>query len=121
MMLFSWIVRVLLLVLVLPFLVLFDILFSLIVASPLSVALFVLTLALLALGIAFSIALGAIGNLVDLVIVLGLIGIAWNWPHRPQGRLIDKLRISYHRLRATLHRQVSQFTTVDLPSDSGSS
>ncbi|MEA1871535.1 MAG: hypothetical protein U9N00_05025, partial [Candidatus Bipolaricaulota bacterium] len=96
------------------FLIPFGLLFSLIIASPLSLALFVLVLALLALGIVFGIALGVIGNLVDLVIVLGLIGIVWNWPRGAQGRFTEKLRLAYHRLRATLYRQVRQFTAADL-------
>ena len=114
MMLFAWIVRLLLLAIVLPFLIPFGILFSLIIASPLSLALSVLVLVLLALVSVLGIALGVIGNLVDLIIVLGLIGIAWNWPRGTRGRFIDKLRISYHRLRATLYHQVRRFTTADL-------
>ncbi|MEA3239469.1 MAG: hypothetical protein U9Q94_06795 [Candidatus Bipolaricaulota bacterium] len=114
MILFAWIVRALLLILVLPFLIPFGLLFSLIIASPLSLALFVLVLALLALGTVLGIALGVIGNLVDLVIVLGLIGIVWNWPRGAQGRFTEKLRLAYHRLRATLYRQVQQFTAADL-------
>ncbi|MCD6135324.1 hypothetical protein J7J63_01210, partial [Candidatus Bipolaricaulota bacterium] len=112
--LFAWIVRALLLILVLPFLIPFGILFSLIIASPLSLALFVLVLALLALGTVLGIALGVIGNLVDLVIVLGLIGIVWNWPRGTHAKFIEKLRFAAHRLRTALYRQVRQFTAIDI-------
>jgi len=114
MILFAWIVRALLLILVLPFLIPFGILFSIVLASPRALALFVLVLALLALGIVFGIALGVIGNLVDLVIILGLIGIVWNWPRGAQGRFTDKLRLAYHRLRATLYHQVRQCGASDI-------
>ncbi len=114
MMLFAWIVRALLLVLVLPFLIPFGIIFSMAFVSPLSVALFVLVLALLVLGTVLGIALGVIGNLVDLVIVLGLIGIVWNWPRGTHARFIEKLRFASHRLHTALYRQVRQSTTVDI-------
>lgn len=114
MILFAWIVRAVLLVLVLPFLIPFGILFAMIFVSPLSFAMFILILALLALGTVLGVTLGVIGNLVDLVIVLGLIGIVWNWPRGAQGQFIDKLKLSYHRLRAALYHQVRQFTVIDL-------
>ncbi|HDL86395.1 MAG TPA: hypothetical protein ENH11_08755 [Candidatus Acetothermia bacterium] len=114
MILFSWIMRALLLILVLPFLIPFGILFSLIIASPLSLALFVLVLALLALGIIFGIALGVIGNLADLIIVLGLIGIVWNWPRGARGKFVEKLRFASHRLRTALYHQMRQFTAIDI-------
>ena len=114
MLLFAWIVRMLLLAIVLVLIIPFGLLFSLIVASPLSFALFILTLAVLALGAVLGIALGVIGNLVDLIIVLGLMGIVWNWPRGARGQFIDKLRVSYHRLRATLYRHMRQLTVIDL-------
>ena len=114
MMLFAWIVRMLLLIAVLVFIVPFGIIFSLIIASPLSFALFILMIALLVLGAVLGIALGVIGNLVDLIVVLGLMGIVWNWPRGTRGRFVEKLRFSYHRLRASLYRQLRQLTVIDL-------
>ena len=114
MIVFSWVVRLLLLVIVLPFLIPFGILFGLIIASPLSFAVFVLILALLVLGVLLGVALGVVGNLIDLVIVLALIGILWHWPRATGGRFVDKLRISSRRLRDVLRIQLRRFTTADL-------
>jgi hypothetical protein len=72
MILFAWIVRAFLFLVLLPFLLPLGIIFTAIFISPLSFALFVLTLVLLVLGIVLGVALGVIGNLVDLLIVLGL-------------------------------------------------
>ena len=114
MILFAWIVRALLLVLLLPFLLPLGLLASVIFLSPLSFALFVLALALLVLGIVLGIALGVVGNLIDLVIVVGLIGLVWKWPRGIKGRFSDKLRLAYRRLRNTIKQQVRQCTATDL-------
>jgi hypothetical protein len=111
---FAWVVRLLLLSIVLPFIIPFGILFAVVVASPLSFALFVLMLALFVLGVFLSIALGVVGNLIDLVIVLGLIGIVWNWPRGRRGRFIDKLGISSRRLRVFVHHQLKQLRAADI-------
>ncbi|MCD6136737.1 hypothetical protein J7J63_08515, partial [Candidatus Bipolaricaulota bacterium] len=36
------------------------------------------------------------------------------WPRGARGSFVEKLRFSYHRLRAALYRQVRQFTAADL-------
>jgi hypothetical protein len=114
MILFAWIVRVLLFFLLLPFLLPLGIIFAAIFVSPLSFALFVLALVLLVLGVVLGVALGVIGNLVDLLIVLGLIGLLWKWPRGIEGRFSDKVRLSYRRLRNTIREQVRACTASDL-------
>ncbi len=114
MIIFSWVMRLLLLAIVVPFFIPFGMLFALVVASPLSLALFLLILAFFVLGIVFSVALGVIGSLIDLVIVLGLIGIVWNWPRGAHGRFVDKLGIASRRLRTFMRHQFRQLTAADL-------
>jgi len=114
MIIFAWIVRVLLLLILLPFLLPLGLIFSTVFLSPLALAMFILAVVLLALGIVLGIALGVIGNLVDLLIVVGLIGIVWHWPRGIKGRFGDKLRLSYRRMRNTVHRLARQCTAADL-------
>jgi len=112
--LFAWIVRALLLVCLLPVLLPLGRLTSTIFVSCLSVSLFLLVLAFLALGIVLGIALGVIGRLVDLVIVLGLIGLAWKWPRGIQATAAGKLRLAYRSLSNAICHQVRQCTAVDV-------
>lgn len=114
MILFAWIVRALLLVPLLPLLLPLGLLASAIFLSPLSLALFVLALVLLALGIVLGIALHVIGNLVDLLILLGLIGLAWKWPRGIRASFPDKLRLAFRALKNAIQEQVRRCTSTDL-------
>lgn len=112
--LFVWIVRVLLLLLLFPFLLPLGLLAPMIFLSPLSLALFLLALVLLALGVVLGVALGVIGNLLDLLIVLGLIGLVWKWPRGIKASFPDKLRLAYRSLRDAVRQQARRFTAADL-------
>lgn len=114
MILFVWIVRAVLLVCILPLVFPLWVLGSAIFLSPLSFALFVLAVVLLALGIVLGIALGVIGNLVDLLIILGLIGLVWQWPRGIEGSFPDKLRLAYRGVRNAIRRQLRHCTSTDL-------
>ena len=111
--LFAWIVRGLILLLFLPLFLPFGWLISLVLGSPLALALFVLSLALLALGIVLGIALGVIGRLVDLVLVLGLIGLVWKWPRGIRANFWDKVRLSYRGLRNAVRQQIRSCSPAD--------
>jgi hypothetical protein len=112
--LFAWIVRALFLAFLLPLLLPLGLLVSMISVSPFSIALFVLALVLLALGVVLGIALGVIGNLVDLLIVLGLLGLAWKWPRGISANFWDKLRLSYRGLRNAIRQQIRRCSSADL-------
>lgn len=113
MFLFAWIVRGLLLLLFFPLLLPLGWLVSLVLCSPLSLALFVLSLALLTLGIVLGIALGVIGRLVDFILVLSLIGLAWKWPRGIRANFWDKLRLAYRGLRNSVREQVRRCSPAD--------
>ena len=114
MIIFVWVIRAILFLLVIPFLIPLALLAPLVFLSPLSLALFILALVLLALGVVLGIALGVIGNLIDLFIVLGLIGLIWKWPRGIRAGFYDKLKLSYRSLRNTIRQQVRRFTAADL-------
>ena len=113
MFLFAWIVRGLLLLLFLPLFLPFGWLVSLVLGSPLALALFVLSLTLLTLGIVLGIALGVIGRLVDLILVLSLIGLAWKWPRGIRAKFWDKLRLAYRGLRNSIREQIRRCSPAD--------
>ena len=112
--LLEWIVRGALFLILLPILLPLVLLVAGIVFSPLSLALLLLALVVIALGVVVGIALGMIGNLLDVLIVLGLIGLAWAWPRGMRASFWDKLRFAYRRLGNALRRQVRQGNFTDL-------
>ena len=114
MILFAWIVRAVLLVGILPLVFPLWVLASAIFLSPLSFALFALAAVLLALGIVLGITLGVIGNIVDLLIILGLIALVWQWPRGIEGNFLDKLRLAYRGVRNALRKQVRRCSPTDL-------
>ena len=112
--LFAWILRAVLLMCFLPLVFPLWALVSAAFASPHAFALFALAVALFALGIVLGIALGVIGNIVDLLIILGLIGLAWKWPRGIEGSFLDKLRLAYRGVKNALRRQLRHCTPTDL-------
>ena len=114
MILFAWVVRTVLLACILPLFFPVFVLRPAVFFSPLSLALLALAVALFALGIVLGIALGVIGNLVDLLIILGLITVVWKWPRGIGGSFTDKLRLAYRGVRNAIRRGVGRFTSTDL-------
>ena len=114
MILFAWVVRAVLLAFILPLFIPVFVLRSAAFFSPLSLALFALAVALFALGIVLGIALGVIGNLVDLLIILGLITVVWKWPRGIAGSFTDKLRLAYRGVRNAIRRAARRCTSTDL-------
>jgi hypothetical protein len=98
-MLVVWILRLVLLVIFLPLLIPFGVLASAFVFSPVPIALLLLALALLALAVVLGLILGVLGTLVDILIVLTLIGIAWKWPRGIRATVPAKIRLAYRGLR----------------------
>jgi hypothetical protein len=113
MFLFSWIVRGILLLVFFPLLLPLGWLASFVLCSPLALALFILSLALLSLGIVLGIALGVIGRLVDLILVLSLIGLVWKWPRGIRASFWDKLRLAYRGLRNSVREQIRRCSPTD--------
>jgi hypothetical protein len=113
MFLFSWIVRGILLLLFFPLLLPLGWLVPVVRGSPLTFALFVLSLALLTLGIVLGIALGVLGRLVDFILVLGLIGLAWKYPRGTRASFWDKLRLAYRGLRNSVRDQIRRCSPAD--------
>lgn len=111
--LFAWVVRGLLLLFFLPLLLPFGWLVPLVLGSPLALALLVLSLALLTLGIVLGIALGVIGRLVDLILVLSLIGLVWKWPRGIRGKFWDRLRLAYRGFRNSIREQIRRCSPTD--------
>ncbi len=114
MILFAWVVRAVLLACILPLFFPVLALRSAVLFSSLSLVLLALAVALFALGIVLGIALGVIGNLVDLLIVVGLITVVWKWPRGIGGSFPDKLRLAYRGVRNTIRRATSRCTSTDL-------
>jgi len=111
---FAWLVRGILLLLFFVFFLPFEIIFALVFASPVAFALGLLVLVFLALGFTLALALHVLGNLIDILLILGLIGIVWKWPRGVRGSFFDKLRISVHSLRRSLSEQVQRLSGSDL-------
>ncbi len=111
---FAWVLRLILLTVYLVFFLPLRILASLVLASPLSFTLFLLVLALFALGTVLALAVHVLGNLIDVILVLGLIGIAWKWPRGMRGRFSDKLRFALRALQMEIEHSLHHLTGTDL-------
>ncbi len=111
---FAWVIRLVLLTFYVAVLVPLGILVALVSASPVAFALFLFVLALTVVGIMFALAAHVLGSLIDVVLVLGLIGIAWKWPRGMRGRFIDKLRFAVRALRIEVEHGIRRLTGVDI-------
>ena len=111
---FAWVIRGLLFLILVVFFLPFELIFAIAFASPVAFALGVLVLVFVALGFVLAVALHVLGNLLDVLIILGLIGIAWKWPRRMRGRFIDKLRVAIRSLRREVDYQLRHLTAADL-------
>jgi len=105
-MLVVWILRLVLLVIFVPLLIPFGALAGAFVFSPIPIALLLLALALLALAVVLGLILGVLGALVDILIVLMLIGIAWKWPRGIHATVPAKIRLAYRGLRNAFRQQL---------------
>ena len=112
-MLVVWILRLVLLAIFLPLLIPFGALAGASVFSPIPIALLLLALALLALAVVLGLILGVLGTLVDILIVLILIGIAWRWPRGIRATVPAKIRLAYRGLRNGLRRQLRHCSATD--------
>ncbi len=112
-MLVVWILRLVLLAVFVPLLIPFRGLAAAFVFSPLPIALLLLALALLALAVVLGLILGVLGTLVDALIVLMLIGIAWKWPRGIDAPPPAKIRLAYRGLRNALRRQLRYSSATD--------
>ena len=112
-MLIVWILRLVLLTVFLPLLIPFGALAGAFVFSPIPVALLALALSLLALAVVLGLILGVLGTLVDVLIVLMLIGIAWKWPRGIRAPLPAKMRLAYRGLRNALRQQLRHCSATD--------
>jgi hypothetical protein len=112
-MLVVWILRLVLLVIFLPLLIPFGVLASAFVFSPVPIALLLLALALLALAVVLGLILGVLGTLVDTLVVLMLIGIAWKWPRGIRGTVPAKIRLAYRGLRNAFSQQLRHCSATD--------
>jgi len=108
-----WVLRIALLTILLPLLIPFGALCGVFVLSPLPIALFLLALALFALAVVFGLILGVLGTLVDVLLILLLIGLAWMWPRGIHASLPTKARLACRRLRNEVSRQIRRGSTTD--------
>ncbi len=113
MMVFAWILRGILLLLLFVVLFPFEIIVALAFASPVAFSLFLLILAVLVLGFVLALVLHILANLIDVLIIIGLIGIVWKWPRGMRGSFFDKLRVAIHSLKRELKAQVQHLTYTD--------
>lgn len=111
---FAWIVRGILLLLFFVFFLPFEIVFALVFASPVAFALSLLILVFLALGFTLALALHVLGNLIDILLILGLIGIVWKWPRGMRGSFSDKLSVSVRSLKRAISEQIRRLNGADL-------
>jgi len=112
-MLIVWIVRLVLLASFLPLVIPFAMLAGALTFAPMPVALLLLALSLSALGIVLGLILGVLGALADVLIVLVLIGIVWNWPRGIRAAFPAKLRLALRGLRNLLGRQTRHTSTTE--------
>jgi hypothetical protein len=112
-MLIVWILRLVLLAAFLPLLIPFGALAGAFVFSPIPVALLALALSLLALAVVLGLILGVLGTLVDVLIVVILIGIAWKWPRGIRAPLPAKIRLAYRGLRNAFRQQLRHCSATD--------
>ncbi len=92
---FIWIVRSVLLAFLLPVIVPFRAFFGSFRMTALSICLLLLALALDALAIVLAVILGVLGNLLDALIVIGIVILMWKWPRGLRARPFAKLRLAY--------------------------
>ncbi len=111
---FAWILRGILLLLFFVVLFPFEVILALALASPVAFALFLLVLVFFALVFVLALALHVMANLIDVLIIIGLIGIAWKWPRGMHGSFFDKLRFAIHSLKLELRRQMRHLTRADV-------
>jgi hypothetical protein len=112
-MLVVWILRFVLLAVFLPLLVPLGVLAGTFVFAPIPIALLLLAMALLALAIVLGMILGVLGALVDTLIVLMLIGIAWKWPRGVRAALPAKIRLAYRGLGNAIRQQFRHCSATD--------
>ena len=112
-MLVVWILRLVFLAIFLPLLIPFGALAGAFVFSPIPIALLLLALALLALAVVLGLILGVLGTLVDILIVLMLIGIAWKWPRGIRATVPAKIRLAYRGLRNAFRQQFRHCSATD--------
>ena len=111
---FAWILRGILLLLLFVVLFPFEVILALALASPVAFAVFLLVLVFLVLIFVLALALHVLANLLDVLIILGLIGIAWKWPRGMRGSFFDKLRVAIHALKLELKAQMRYLTRADV-------
>jgi len=90
-----WVVRGILLLLFLPILVPFRVLFRAFRYTGISIALLLLSLAMLCLAIVLAIITGVLGPLLDVLIVSALILMVWKWPRGLRAQFPEKVRLAY--------------------------
>jgi len=90
-----WIVRGILLLLFLPILVPFRVLFRAFRYTGISIALLLLSLAMVALSIVLATITGVFGSLVDVLIVSAFVLMLWKWPHGLRAQVPEKIRLAY--------------------------
>ena len=112
-MLVVWILRLVLLAVFLPLLIPLGVLAGSFVFAPIPIALLLLAFALLALAIVLGLILGVLGTLVDALIVMMLIGIAWKWPRGIRAPLPTRIRLAYRSLRNAICRQLRNGSATD--------
>lgn len=112
-MLVVWILRLVLLAIFLPLLIPFGVLAGAFVFAPIPIALLLLALAVLALAIVLGMILGVLGALVDALVVLMLVGIAWKWPRGIRATLPAKIRLAYRGLGNAIHQQFRHCSATD--------
>lgn len=112
-MLYAWIVRGVLLCAMLPLILPIRMLWSMFTVTAIGVALLVLALALLALGIVFGLLLGVLGHVADVLIVFGVLALAWHWPRGVRATIPVRLRLAYRGAKNGLSRHVRCLTLID--------
>jgi hypothetical protein len=108
-----WIVRGVLLAALLPVVLPLRMLWTTFTVTPIGIALLALALALLALGVVFGLLLGVLGGVADVIILFGLIGLAWHWPRGIRAAIPVRLRLAYRGAKNALARQVRCLTLID--------
>ena len=111
---FAWAARLLLLLVLLVFFLPVELFLALAFASPLGLALVLLALVVFALGIVFALVFHVLGNLIDILLILGLIGVIWKWPRHMRGSFFDKLRVAVYSLRHTVTAYMRRLTGADI-------
>jgi len=112
-MLVVWIVRGVLLASLLPLILPIRVLWITFTVTPIGIALLVLALALLALGVVFGLLLGVLGGVADVLILFGLIALAWHWPRGLRATAPVRLRLAYRGAKNGLARQARCLTLID--------